>query len=501
MGVTYYDLAPKQQVTAAQQGGAPPAERPPQAKPKTGARVYAEIPVHWQEHGKSKAADGSTVLEPLGPRHPGKGKEAGCARLILEQDSMFDLWHDSFRGIDMDGDEPVTEHAWLRLLEVLQTDYHWSGPKGREFLDGVIRSVAFGRQRNPLQERLRSLRWDGVPRIDGWLDRVVYAPARAKQQQVANQISIRQPHPTLLRAFSRRWAIGFVARALQPGCDHDTQLILQGAEGFRKTSIWRRWVHDPSLFTNSRVDLRETKNAVDVLRLVWLVEDAELESSNGVSANTKKAMLSQSTMTARLAYKKDGGQHKAHHVMVATTNDDGFLSDAKGNRRYWPVRCPSIPHLPHTHPDQPRADTDWLSEHRDQLLAEAVAAYDAGEQWRLTDEENQLLAKQHEPFRSRTDLEELAEHVYSRNGGGWDLGFSMTEFAKRFDPDLSDSKINEMNAKLGAALRGAGFLRSDRQKNGRSIWYRPLREGEVPGHRKGIEHTESTHTPEDRSTF
>ena len=145
MGGTYYDLAPapKQQVAAAQQGGAPPAERPPQEKLKTGARVYAEIPVHWQEHGKSKAADGSTVLEPLGPPRPGNGKEAGCARPILEQDSMFDLWHDSFRGIDMDGDEPVTEHAWLRLLEVLPTDYHWSGPKGREFLHGLLRSVAF----------------------------------------------------------------------------------------------------------------------------------------------------------------------------------------------------------------------------------------------------------------------------------------------------------------------------------------------------------------------
>lgn len=60
--------------------------------------------------------------------------------------------------------------------------------------------------------------------------------------------------------------------------------------------------------------------------------------------------------------------HPRRTVFVGTTNEEAFLHDTTGNRRFWPVAIH-------------RADDEWVRSRRDQLLAEAVAAYKAGEAW------------------------------------------------------------------------------------------------------------------------
>jgi predicted P-loop ATPase len=57
--------------------------------------------------------------------------------------------------------------------------------------------------------------------------------------------------------------------------------------------------------------------------------------------------------------------------MVGSTNKEQYLIDESGNRRYWPVHCE-------------KADVEGIVSIRDQLWAEAVACFRAGEQWHLT---------------------------------------------------------------------------------------------------------------------
>ena len=61
-------------------------------------------------------------------------------------------------------------------------------------------------------------------------------------------------------------------------------------------------------------------------------------------------------------------------VIVGTTNLDSFLHDATGSRRFWVVPVGSV-------------NLALLREWREQLLAEAVALYLAGEQHWLTEGE------------------------------------------------------------------------------------------------------------------
>jgi predicted P-loop ATPase len=60
------------------------------------------------------------------------------------------------------------------------------------------------------------------------------------------------------------------------------------------------------------------------------------------------------------------------NVIVGSTNESNFLMDPTGARRFWCLRVGRI-------------DATAVEDARDQLWAEAVAAYKAGERWWLDD--------------------------------------------------------------------------------------------------------------------
>ena len=73
----------------------------------------------------------------------------------------------------------------------------------------------------------------------------------------------------------------------------------------------------------------------------------------------------------RLPYAKFDEAFPRQCVFVGTTNEDQFLRDATGGRRLWPVTVTRV------------IDIEALAAERDQLFAEAVAAFKAGEPWWL----------------------------------------------------------------------------------------------------------------------
>ena len=65
-------------------------------------------------------------------------------------------------------------------------------------------------------------------------------------------------------------------------------------------------------------------------------------------------------------------------IIVGSTNEDQFLNDATGNRRFWVV------------PVKQRIDVQQLAQEREQIWGAAMALYRAGEQCWLTPAEEQL---------------------------------------------------------------------------------------------------------------
>jgi hypothetical protein len=503
-GMTYMHDAQRtrtKQAASPPEGGAPSSLGANSAEaPAPEARRYASIPPQWQRQEQDKE---SKQFYRLGDRYPAGEFDVDTCRVILEEDSKFDLWLNSWSGLPMDGEDEQGKFFHVGVCSVLQTDYNWKGRKTKEFLSDVVGYVTQQVERNPVHEYLRDCRagWDGRSRISSWLDTVIYAPARKlkadQDYEHRDAISIAQIDPVLLRAYSRRWMIGFVARAMEPGCQLETQLILFGSQGFGKSRMCRAMVPDQRYYISCRVDYSDPKKAGEVLANAWLVEDAELSGKGRTKDNEMKQFLSQGKADYRRAYNPNAKGELAHYVIIGTANDHDMLTDPTGSRRFWVVPCPEmIGFTPDTMPPiRPRADVAWLAANREQLLGEAMAAYELGEQWHLTEDEDLLRGMLNSSFQSVSSMQEVADLVYERNGGGIENAILSEDFWKFFDPDGSPQEMMRLGSKISDALINAGFRKCPKKIRKKTAYYKHIGKQKSEFRRKGTEQTVSTHEP------
>ncbi|MCS3467412.1 putative DNA primase/helicase [Pseudomonas sp. JUb42] len=230
----------------------------------------------------------------------------------------------------------------------------------------AVSVVAHDHRFHPVQDYLSRLEWDRVPRLDTWLTETLGVAANEYSAKVG-----------------KRWLISAVARAMEPGCKADAVMILEGGQGAGKSTalsiIGGKW------FMDTPFNLGD-KDAFQAIRGKWIVELGELDSFNKADTTKAKQFFSASVDTYRESYGRRTCDVPRQCVFVGTTNQDEYLKDATGNRRYWPVACTSI-------------NLDRLREIRDQLLAEAVFCFEAGDRWWVNRDEAPLFtAAQEERF-------------------------------------------------------------------------------------------------------
>lgn len=117
-----------------------------------------------------------------------------------------------------------------------------------------------------------------------------------------------------------------------------------------------------------------TQHGVIALALLTLEANA---TTGTFTVNGVKGLITMRHDTVVLPYAKSAVTLPRRCIMLATVNPEsgGYLTDSTGNRRYWPVEATKI-------------DLDGILAKRDQLWAEAMHRYRAGERWWLDGDEN-----------------------------------------------------------------------------------------------------------------
>jgi predicted P-loop ATPase len=149
-------------------------------------------------------------------------------------------------------------------------------------------------------------------------------------------------------------------------------LILESPQqGTEKSSGLRALAVNDDWFTDDLPLHMDTRRFMEATAGKWIVEAGELKGMGKSDISALKACLSRQRDEARMAYGHKNTRVPRQFVIVGTTNEtDGYLRDATGNRRFWPVRVQ-------------RFDLDRLRADRDQLWAEASVAEAVGESIRL----------------------------------------------------------------------------------------------------------------------
>lgn len=296
----------------------------------------------------------------------GSGTKKTMTNLMLFLKHVRDLgqtirWNELACRAEWNG-RPIEESDLIDIRLILEANRF--EPNVSDILPAVVRH-ARENSFHPVRDYLRNIKWDGTRRLDHWLQNCLGAPDLP-----------------FVRAVGRKTLIAAVARAFKPGCKVDTVLVLEGAQGIRKsTAIATLFGED---HTAESVNLFDQHNKMVMAMMgAWCVELAEFIAITRRDENTVKGMLSMRSDRVVLPYAKMASDHPRQCIFFGTINpgESGYLTDSTGNRRYWPVAVT-------------KADIDLIADRRDQIWAEAYKAFQNGEQWWLTDEEETLAAAQ-----------------------------------------------------------------------------------------------------------
>lgn len=218
-------------------------------------------------------------------------------------------------------------------------------------IEKAVSQAARSNKFNPVIEYLRSLTWDGVDRMSTWLMDAMGAA--------------RTPYYELIGML---FPLSMVARAFRPGCQMDYAPVFEGGQGAGKSSALR--VLGGDWYKETPFKIGE-KDGYLAIQGAWLYEIAELDSFNKGEITSVKAFITNKTDDFRAPYGRRNMKYPRRTCFSATTNQDEYLKDTTGARRFWPVRCGTI-------------DLALLAQIRDQLFAQAVVLFDAGCQWHPT---------------------------------------------------------------------------------------------------------------------
>lgn len=239
-------------------------------------------------------------------------------------------------------------------------------------------ALADENQYNPVAVWVESSPWDGVSRLDAF-----YATVRSASNE------------TLKKKLLRKWLIQAIAAAMSPdGIANQGILTFVGPQNIGKTT-WFQRLAPPELdviLTGHTLDTK-SKDSIFVALSFWLVELGEVDATMRKSdISALKSFITQPHDKIRRPYAATESSFGRRTAFGATVNDEQYLHDPTGNRRFWTIEVEGF-------------DLDHSIDMQ-QLWAEVLQLWRSGETWFLDQGEVAELNAHNEEYTAVDPIEE-----------------------------------------------------------------------------------------------
>lgn len=286
-------------------------------------------------------------------------------------------------------------------------------------IDEHLTTLAEKKSYHPIVKCISAKPWDGVPRLDQFIQAV----------KTTNDI--------VSYALIRRWMIGAIAAAHSPhGISLQGALVLQGKQNIGKT----RWVKslDPigceAVLEGALLD-PTCKDSIINLANHWIVELGELDATfKKTDIARLKSYITSAKDKVRFAYAKKITCLPRRTAYVATVNEQEFLVDVTGNRRWWTIEVEAFDF---------KHGLDMQ-----QVWAEVYHLFKGGEQYWPTEDETEVITVANVEHEKLDPYEEKVLDLYD-----W-----TAELAHEMTSSQVLNAIGVPNPSIPEAMRMAGIL-------------------------------------------
>ena len=186
----------------------------------------------------------------------------------------------------------------------------------------AVAKVVDDRSYHPIRDFFKSLpEWDGVKRVETAL--VDYLAA--------------EDTPSV-RAVTRKLLCAAYVRVHNPGAKFDNMIVLNGDQGIGKSTFISKLGGEWYSGSLNLSDMND-KTAAEKLQGYWILEIGELAGMKKADLDKVKAFISRQDDKYRASFGRRVTPHPRQCVFFGTTNNEnGYLRDITGNRRYWNVK-------------------------------------------------------------------------------------------------------------------------------------------------------------------
>lgn len=297
-------------------------------------------------------------------------------------------------------------------------------PKGD--VPNYIYAVAMKNEYNPIVRWINSKPWDGKDHFQSILDCIGVAPGYEEAKEF----------------YLKRWCYSAVGMLNNDGNKgYEGVLVFQGEQGLGKT----RWIKNlignmAQYFKDGLIIDPHSKDSVATAVSHWLVEIGELDATFKKSdIAALKAFFTSTKDRFRRPFDRYDSTYPRMTVFFASVNDQQFLKDSTGDRRYWCLPTKSL-----STPKDYDAQQFWAQIN---VMMQKEECKENTQKWYLTADEVAIRDALNGDFRESNPIEEAITRKFPLTGDLYLL--TSTDVAGILD--IQPSQFN--TSKIGKVLK------------------------------------------------